>query len=190
MKKVLALLVLLLLPLGAMAADDGNTPEAVIKRVVANACKEPPGPVENDISQQLVDHTNLDLQNKKDSTSLSEVLARNYNFITFEGSLTQLYLKGPAAMFTAKVQISHAVATADPSQLPMRPDSSPGFGSWGGWLYLNKTPKADGHVDATFCLVQQHGFWKLHFVYISNAPLSDNQESFIQKALVAFANKS
>jgi hypothetical protein len=67
---------------------------------------------------------------------------------------------------------------------------SPTFGDSGGYTsWIGPKTKNDAHVIATFCLVQQHGLWKVHAVYLSNEVLGGSDKAFIVRQLTAFAKK-
>jgi hypothetical protein len=68
-------------------------------------------------------------------------------------------------------------------------DSGPGFGDSGGFSWFVGPPIKNAHVIATFCLVQQHGLWKVHGVYLSNDVIEGANKDFIIRQLAAFAKK-
>jgi hypothetical protein len=173
------------------APSDSAPPPEVIARLVTNASQKPPGPVENDIAEQVVSRASVFLKQTKDSRSLREDLAEDYNFFSIEVPPVQIYSNGPAAIFEARIKLNDDFLHG-PNKIPtnLSEDSGPDFGdSLGGWMYLNVKVKEDGHVVATFCLVQQHGAWKVHNFYISNTPLNDKDKKFIVTQLDLFAKK-
>jgi len=205
MNKFLAstfLLICILPPLG-IAADNGTSPPEVITRLVANASKNPPGPVESDVTAQEVKTCDAARAGFHDTRSVREIIAGEYNKCTLDGPLTSLYSEGPAAIFFGKVKMTpDALADwkNDPPSSSMSltvggkvvstdNDVHPGFGDSGGCDLLESKVRDDGHVIATFCLVQQHGLWKVHCVYLSNAPLNGDNKDFIISQLAAFAKK-
>jgi hypothetical protein len=192
----------ILLPLGTTAApNDGTSPPEVITRLVANASKNPLGPVENYVTDQTVQTCNAIRAGFHDPRSVREIIAGEYNKCILEGPLSSLYSEGPAAIFFGKVKMTPE-ALADWQNNP--PSSSisltvggkvvstdndvhPGF--TGGCDLLESKVRDDGHVVATFCLVQQHGLWKVHCVYLSNDVIEGSNKTFIVSQLTAFAKK-
>ncbi len=174
----------------ASAQADTSSPSAVVARLIANASRKPPGPVENDLAWQVVKTAKALLEFTKDSQTLRENLAGDYSFFVLKGPLTPLYTNEVTGMFSAPVQLNDATLHA-PDDLPFNSDGSPGFGpNVGGCMYLNEKVKPDGNVVATFCLVQEKGAWKVHNFYISNAPLNADQMKFIIAQLDLYAKKS
>jgi len=209
MNKTLAysfLSICILLPLGTTAApNDGTSPPDVITRLVANASKKPLGPVENDVTEQTVQTSNAmakDPRFKDMGGSFRESIAAEYNQFTLEGPLTSLYLEGSAALFYGKVKLtddaladqkestSTDTLTVNGKAVSTSHDSGPGFGDSGGFSFFVGPPVKDAHVIATFCLVQQHGLWKVHGVYLSNDVIEGSNKAFIVRQLTAFAKKS
>jgi len=179
------------LPEVAAASTNSTVSPEVIARVVANASQKPPGPVENDIAEQVVNRTQVFLKQTKDSLPLREYLAKDYNFFSIEASPVQIYSNSPVAIFEAPIKL-HDDFLHGPNKIPtnLSEDSGPDFGdSLGGWMYLSTKVKEDGFVIGTFCLVQQHGAWKVHNFYISNAPLNDKDKKFVVTQLDLFAKK-
>ena len=208
MNKTLAysfLSICILLPLGTSAApNDGTSPPEVITRLVANASKNPLGPVENDVTDQTVQTANAmakDPKFKDMMGSVRESIAAEYNQFTLEGPLTSLYSEGSAAIFYGKVKLTNDAfldqkenpdtdtLTVNGKAVSTSHDSGPGFGDSGGFSFFVGPPVKDAHVIATFCLVQQHGLWKVHGVYLSNDIIEGSNKAFIVRQLVAFAKK-
>ena len=208
MNKTLAygfLSICILLPLGTIAApNDGTSPPEVITRLVANASKKPLGPVENDVTEQTVQTINAmakDSRFKDMGGSFRESIAAEYNQFTLEGPLTSLYSEGSAAFFYGKVKLTNdALAdqkaststdtlTVNGKAVSTSHDSGPGFGDNGGFSFFVGPPVRDAHVIATFCLVQQHGVWKVHGVYLSNDLIEGSNKAFIIRQLTTFAKK-
>jgi len=188
----ISLAICFLLPRGMPAAPtDGTSPTEVITRLVANASKKPLGPVENDVTAQTVQTMTAlakDPDLKVMGGSLRESIAAEYNEYTLEGPLTSLYSEGPAALFYGKVKLTRA-ALADYKQ-DAGQDNTVGFGDSGGFsMFIDSKVRDDGHVIATFCLVQQQGLWKVHGVYLSNDIIAGANKDFIIRQLSAFAKK-
>jgi hypothetical protein len=195
-----------LLPLGTSGAPaDSTSPPEVITRLVANASKKPLGPVENDVTEQTVQTANAmakDPRFKDMGVSFRESIAAEYNTFVLEGLLTSLYSEGSAALFYGNVKLtdyalSNQKASTDTDTLTVNGkavstshDSGPGFGDSGGFSDFVGPPIKDAHVIATFCLVQQHGLWKVHGVYLSNDVIEGSNKAFIIRQLAAFAKKS
>lgn len=193
MKKALArnfFSLFLLLPLGAIAAPtDDPSPQEVISRLVTNASKTPPGPVENDVTAQTLqtlDAMAKDPKFKDMMGSVRESISAEYNQFSLEGPVTSLYSEGSAALFYAKVKL-----TTDGVADHKEDGASPGFGESGGFCFwVGPQVRDDGHVMATFCLIQQNGLWKVHGVYLSNDVIAGSNKTFIVNQLSAFAKKN
>lgn len=197
---------IVLMSLATIAAPtDGTSPSDVITRLVANASKNPPGPVENDVTTQTVQTINAmakDPEFKSEMGSVRESIAASYNQFTFEGPLTSLYAEGPAALFYAKVKLtkdglanfedgsSTQTVTLNEKPISTSHENPVGFGDGGGFSdFIGPKVRDDGHVIATFCLVQQQGLWKVHGVYLSNNIIEGDNKTFIIRHLTAFAKK-
>ena len=197
----------LLLTSLAMADVPGNgtSPQEVITRLVADASKNPPGPVENDVTEQTVQTATAlakDPKFKDMGISFRESIATEYNEFNLNGPLTSLYSEGPAALFYGKATMtedafSDQKENTDSDTLLVNGkavstthDSGAGWGDSGGFSCFVGPPIKSPHVIATFCLVQQHGLWKVHGVYLSNDILDGSNKSFIITHLAAFAKKS
>jgi hypothetical protein len=192
MKKVLDLRFLplfLLLFLAAIAApSDGTSPQDVITRLLANASKKPPGPVESDVTDQTVSTAKAMAKGLPDALPPHEGIAAGFKTFSLEGPLTSLYSEGPAALFYGKAKLTKD-ALADLKEDSIA-DNPPGFGDAGGFSdFIGPKVRPDGRVIATFCLVQQHGFWKVHGVYLSNEIIAGSDKTFIVNQLAAFAKK-
>lgn len=178
---------LLVLPGAIAQSTNGTSPQDVITRLVANASKKPLGPVENDVTAQTVTTATASLKPSQPAGagSLRNSIVSDFIEFTLEGPLTSLYSDGSAALFygTVKLTDPDLANHDDVSETPAFSDSG-GYASWVG----AKT-KDDTHVIATFCLVQQHGLWKVHAVYLSNAALGGSDKDFIVRQLAAFAKK-
>jgi hypothetical protein len=198
MNKALAYSILslcLLLPFGTSAApNDGTSPSEVITRLLANASKNPLGPVENDVTDQTVQTVNAmakDPKFKDMMGSVRESIAGEYNQFNLEAPLTSLYLEGSAAIFYGKAKLTTDGLANQKENSSTSTGNPPGFGEGGGFSdFIGPKVKDDGHVVATFCLVQQHGLWKVHGVYLSNDVIEGSYKAFIIRQLTAFAKKS
>ncbi len=180
---------LLLAEATAISPDDAAAQE-MITRLVANAAKTPPGPVEDDIAPGIVESVEVFRKNVKSKLSLRESLASDFNFFTLEGPLSSLYNNGEAALFTAPVKLT-AETLKEPDDLPLNKDPGVMFGvDMGGWMYLDAKAKPDGKVIATFCFFKIKGAWKAHSTYISNAPLKADQTKALIHELDLYAKKS
>jgi hypothetical protein len=190
------ILVLLLLPLGGIAAaSEDSSPQEVITRLVTNAHKKPPGPVENDISSEVLkgEAGLLEMTRKSDPSSppasLREAAASDYNFFTLEAPLSRLYSNGKYSLFSAPIKLSDALLR-NRDDLSLNPDGRPGFGPGvGGAMYLMAKVKTDGYVVATFCFVSENGVWKAHNFYISNGPLDDQQKNGLFHIIESYTSK-
>jgi hypothetical protein len=171
---------------GAMAQSiDATSPQDVITRLVTNASKRPLGPVENDVTEQAVNTINADLKSSQDGGSLRNSIATGFIPFTLEGPLTSSYSGGSVALFYGMVKL-----TNDEFAEHDDVSDSPGFSdSRGGACWIGAKTKDDAHVIATFSLVQQHGLWKVHSIYLSNDVLNGSDKDFIVRQLTAFAKK-
>jgi hypothetical protein len=178
-----------LLPQGTSAAPtDGTSPPEVITRLLANASKKPLGPVENDVTEQTVQTANAaakDPKSKDATGSLRESIVTDFITFTLDGPLTSLNSEGPAAIFYGKVKL-----TEDDLAEHRDISDSPSFGDTGFCAWVGPKTIDDARVIATFCLVQQHGLWKVHCVYLSNDVIEGSNKDFIIRQLAAFAKKS
>jgi uncharacterized repeat protein (TIGR03803 family) len=164
---------------------DGTSPQEVITRLVANASKKPLGPVENDVTEQTVSTATAALKSSPPAGggSLRDSIVSDFIEFTLEGPLTSLYSDGSAALFYGTVKL-----TEDDLANHGDVSDAPSFGDSGGYTsWIGPKTKDDAHVIATFCLVQQHGLWKVHAVYLSNEPLQGDNKDFIIRQLEAFA---
>lgn len=183
----------LLLSVGAMALEnEGTSPEEVIARVIANSSQTPTGPLENDLAEETVQGMPGVIKSLGDSISFRDAMAPDYNFFTLSAAATPLYVNGSVAIYTAPIKINEAALKDSSRQWGFTPpDGNPSFGDMGGdWCYLGDKLKPDGHAIASFCLLQQHGLWKIHGYYLSNKPLNDEQKSYIVSQLERLTKKS
>jgi len=159
--------------MGAMAgANDGSSPPEVIARLVTNASKKPPGPVENDVAAAYFDAALAMQKIDPDHTPPREAVAEDFNFFALEGTPVSLYSNGTYFLYTVPIQLTKA-ALKDPDNITVNSQGTVGFSpDAGGWEYDADKVKADGKVVATFCLVQEKGAWKVHNFYITNDPLA------------------
>jgi hypothetical protein len=162
-----------LLPLGTSAAPtNGTSPPEVINRLVANASKKFPGPVENDIDEKVLAAMATTLKQKKESRSLRKVAAEEFNFFTFESTPRELYTNGPAAIYTAEAKVTFAALHTNPPNAPIIEDGV-SFNDGGNCLYITDKDEDHGHLVINFCLVRQRGAWKVHCYYIGSAPMDN-----------------
>lgn len=175
---------------------------AVTTRLVSNASKKPPGPVEDDITEQSLNSCNALKKGFKDSRSIREMIAGEYNKFTVESPLTLIYSEGIAAIVSADVKMTPTALDDWKNDPPFSSTSvtvkgkevtsneiGVMFGEPGGCQLLESKVRDDGHVVATFCLLQQHGNWKVHCVALSNNPLKKHDIDFFSHSLVSMANK-
>ncbi len=181
--------VVFLLPLAAIAAPvDSTSPQDVITRLLVNASKNPPGSVESDVTDQTVSTAKAMAKGLPDALPPHEGIAAGFRTFSLEGPLISLYSEGPAALFYGKAKLTKDALT-DLKEDSIA-DNPPGFGDAGGFSdFIGPKVRPDGHVIATFCLVQQHGLWKVHGVYLSNEIIAGSNKTFIVNQLTAFAKK-
>ena len=184
---------------GAITAPaDGTSPPEVVARLVANASKKPPGPVEDDLTEQQVKAAPgmLDAlgQDGGPKQTAHELLASEFNTFAIESPMTTLYSDGSAVVLSGKVKMTATALAdekADEKDLPAGQEMSIGFGDVGGGaMFVGPKVRDDGRIMATFCLVMQKGAWKVHCAYLSDDPLTTSDLNFVVKQLTAFAKKS
>ncbi len=164
---------------------DGTSPQEVIARLIANASQKPLGPVENDVTEQTVGTASAALKSSPPAGggSLRDSIVSDFIEFTLEGPLNSLYSDGSVALFYGTVKLTD-------DELANHGDVSDdvSFGDSGGYTsWLGSKTKDDAHVIATFCLVKQHGLWKVHAVYLSNDLLGGSDKDFIIRKLTALA---
>jgi hypothetical protein len=187
------LALVLLLPLSALAAPaDGTSPSEVIARLVVNASKTPPGPMENDLTKQSV--KGFEAMRDDSMPPAHELIAKEFSKVTLTGPLNSIYSDSTSAVYSAKAKLVPAALAdekADEKFNTTGNDDAVGFGeAGGGAMHIGPKVRDDGQVVATFCLVRQKGAWKVHCAYLSNDPLKDSELNFVVKQLTAFAKKS
>lgn len=193
------LLLVLLLPGSAVGTNpDGTSPPEVIARLVAHASSKPPGPVEDDVTEQSVKGAAaaqqfFDTDDKGPKKSVDDLIADEYDTFAIEGPMTTVYSDGLAAVFSGKVKMTAAALAdekADEKDMPAGQEMSIGFGDVGGGaMFVGPKVRNDGQVIATFCLIKQKGAWKVHCAYLSDDPLKVSDLNFVVKQLTAFAKK-
>lgn len=159
----------------------------MVRRLLANASQKPLGPVENDVTEQTVKGATATLKPSQTAGggSLRDAIVSDFIAFSLEGKLTSLYSDGSAALLYGTVKL-----TEDDLASHVDVTDVPGFSDSGGYTsWVGPKTKDDTHVIATFCLVQQHGLWKVHAIYLSNDVLSSSDKDFIVGQLTAFAKK-
>jgi hypothetical protein len=181
---------------------DGVAPEEVVARLVADAGKTPPGPVENDVTSDTVQACEGLIKMMGDKRSPREALAATYDTFTLQGPVTSFYAKGSGALYSGAATLTKAAL----KNYAENPDESSEEVTVGGKVvsrqtgptvmfgplvcdFIDAKVPADGKVVANFCLVQQQGIWKVHCVYFSTDPLHGDNRDFIVGQLADFANK-
>jgi hypothetical protein len=171
----------------------------VITRLISNASKKPPGPVEKDVSAEMLDTIAGFRAMAKDKAPLRPEVAAGFNNFTPEGSLTPLYAEGRAAIFSCKVKLTkEALAehkdhnnswtlTENGKPIGEPVDNIGMFFECGGAEFVGPKIK-DAHVIAHFCVVKQHGLWKVHYIYFSKDLIEGDRKAVIVKQVADFAN--
>lgn len=189
--------------LGAPPAPvDGVTPPDLIARFVANVSKKPPGPVENDVTEESLQLAKGIASSTKTNVSPRETMAIAYRKIfTLDGPVTEFYAQGLAAIYEGKATLTESAATDFQDSYDQGSatwtdhgktitDKGPFLGFGPGMAdYTDAKVPVDRHVIVSFCLVQQHGLWKIHCLYFSNAPLAGDHKDFVIKQLAEFSRK-
>jgi hypothetical protein len=185
------------------APADGVPPQDVITRLVTDASKSPPGPVENYVTAEAMQTCQGLIKMTGDKRSMRQVIASIYNTFALEGPLTSLYAQGGGAVLYGEVKLSPAAV----ANYKSNPDTSTEETTVGGKIvatatgpsvafgpgeddFIDARVKDDGEVIASFCLVQQQGRWRVHCLYFSNEPLQGDNKNFILRQLAAFAKQS
>jgi hypothetical protein len=189
--------------IAAHATDAASVPE-VITDLVSNATKMPPGAVEDDVTSQVVETCKRVKAALGDSRSVREMLAATFDRATLTGPLTCLWSQGPVAIWCAKAKLTpdgmeqckEEASNSETLLVNGKPASTqtgsgPAFGDSGGSQgFIGSKVPADGQVVASFCVVLQHGKWKVHCGYISPDMLKSDDQEFIVRNLSAFAKKA
>jgi ankyrin repeat protein len=183
------------------APVDGIAPKDVIARFMANIAKEPPGPVENDVTEDVIQTMESMAELTKTNVSPRESIATGFHIFTLDSPVTEFYAQGLAAVYEGNATLTEAAAKEfqddyDQSSASWTDQGKPVtdkgpflmFGPGAADFTDAKVP-ADRRVIVSFCLVQQHGHWKVHCLYFSNAPLAGDHKDFVIKQLAAFSRK-
>jgi hypothetical protein len=186
------------------APVDGVPPAEVISKLMVAVAQKPPGPVENEVTAETIDTFKGLAQMTDDQRSPRDAIVAGYDGFTIAETPANMYAKGKAAIYFCRAKLTPA-AMAEYKKNP------PGEASTWQVTDGNKTgPKQtgpsvefipgdcdfvdaavppNGQVYASFCLVQEHGSWKVHCVYLSDEPLSGSNYDFVVRALAEFAAK-
>lgn len=174
------------------APVDGVSPPDLIARLMADITKQPLGPVENDVTEDVLQMAKGMAQLTKTTVSPRETIATGFGIFTLDGPVTPLFAQGLAAIYSGKATLTPAAVKEIQDDYEqgngLDQDASVGvvFGP-GGTQFIDLKVPSDGHVIVSFCLVQQHGLWKVHSLYFSKAPLAGDHKDFIIKQLSAFS---
>jgi hypothetical protein len=137
----------------------------------------------------------------KTNVSPRESIATGFHIFTLDSPVTEFYAQGLAAVYEGNATLTEAAAKEfqddyDQSSASWTDQGKPVtdkgpflmFGPGAADFTDAKVP-ADRRVIVSFCLVQQHGHWKVHCLYFSNAPLAGDHKDFVIKQLAAFSRK-
>jgi hypothetical protein len=196
-----SLAIIVLLPLG-VAADPAAP--SVIAKLVGDANRTPPGPVEDDVTSQAVSTCTKAKEGFHDSRSVRELIVASYNDATLEpGPLTCLWAESKGAIWYGKAKLTAAgmaeceeeASSSSTIEVPGRPDvtetgSAPMFGEGGCFsCFVGAKVPHNGQVIATFCVLHQQGGWKVHCVYLSPDVLAGDDKIFVVREFGAFVRK-
>jgi ankyrin repeat protein len=183
------------------APIDGILPQDVIARLVANLAKNPPGPVEDDVTKEVVETMQGLAQLTGTKVSVRDSIATGLHIFTLDGPVTEFYAQGLAAIYQGKATLTESAAKDfqddyDQSSATWTENGKPVtdkgpflmFGAGAADFTDPKVP-ADRHVIVSFCLLQQHGHWRVHCLYFSNAVLVGDHKDFIVHQLAAYSRK-
>ena len=183
------------------APVDGVTPEQLIMRFASDIAKNPPGPVENDVTRETVDAFEGVAKMAGDTKPALQALAENYNKFMLHGPPTEIYAQGRAAIYSGRATLSPAaqddfkddppgdanvVVTTQNGKTVAQQGPFVAFGP-GMADYADSQVPPDGEVTVSFCLVQQNGHWKVHCLYFGQGPLSGDNKAFVIRELAAFS---
>lgn len=183
------------------APVDGVAPPELIARFMTDLAKKPPGPLENDVTEEVVQMMKGMAQLTKTKISPREAAAAGFGIFTLEGPVTEFYAQGLAAIYEGKATLTESAAKNfqddyDQSSATWTDkgktvtDKGPFFGFGPGIAdFTDAKIPADRRVLVSFCLVQQHSRWKVHCLYFSNAPLAGDHKDFVVQQLAAFSRK-
>jgi hypothetical protein len=175
----------------------------VISNLIANSTKTPPGPVEEDVTPQVLEMCARAKKGFNDSRSIRELITATFDRATLSSSFTCLWSDGPVAIWSAKAKLtadgvnqctdeasSSATIEVKGKPIDTQTGSTVMFGDGGGFeTFVGSKVPVDGQVVASFCVVRQHGLWKVHCGYISPGMLTSDDQTFIVQHLTAFAKK-
>jgi ankyrin repeat protein len=183
------------------APADGIAPPDLIAKLMTDIAKKPPGPVENDVTEDVVQTMEGMAQLTKMKISPRESIATGFGIFTLDSPVTEFYAQGLAAIYEGNATLTESAAKDfqddhDQSSATMTnngktvTDKGPFlmFGP-GAVDFTDAKVPADRRVIVSFCLVQQHGRWKVHCLYFSTAPLADRSKDFIVRQLAEFSRK-
>jgi len=183
------------------APTDGVAPPELIARFMTDLAKNPPGPLENDVTEEVVQMMEGMAQLTKTKVSPREAAVTGFGIFTLDGPVTEFYAQGLAAIYEGNATLTESAAKNfqddyDQSSATW-PDKGKTITDKGPFLMFGpgaadftdaKVP-ADRKVVVSFCLVQQHGRWKVHCLYFSNGPLAGDRKDWIIQQLAAFSRK-
>jgi hypothetical protein len=175
----------------------------VISNLVANSTKTPPGPVEEDVTSQMLEMCAKAKKGFEDSRSIRDMLAATFDRATLSGPFACLWSDGPVAIWFTKAKLtadgvdqckdeasSSETLIVNGKPTGTQTGSGPMFGDGGGFeTFVGSQVPANGQVVASFCVVRQHGIWKVHCAYLSLDVLGGSDKDFITTQLTAFAKK-
>lgn len=186
--------------LGAPPAPvDGVAPPDLIARFMTDITNNPPGPVENDVTEDVVKTMEGMAQLTKTNVSPRESIATGFGIFTLDSPVTEFYAQGLAAIYEGKATLTVSAAK------DFQDDNDQSSSSWtvngktvtdngpslmfgpGAADFTDAKVPTDRKVVVSFCLVQRHGRWKVHCLYFSNAPLAGDHKDFVVKQLAAFS---
>ena len=181
------------------APADGVAPPELIARFMTDIAKKPPGPVENDVTEDVMQTMEGMAQLTNTKISPRESIVTGFGIFTLEGPVSEFYAQGLAAIYEGKATLSESAAKdfQDDQSTTTWTDKGKTVTDQGPVLMFGpgaadftdaKVP-ADRHVVVSFCLVQQHGRWRVHCLYFSNAPLAGDHKDFVVQQLAAFSRK-
>lgn len=178
---------------------DGVTPPELIARLMSDLSKNPPGRVENDVTEEVVQTMQGLAQLTNTKTSPPESIATGFGIFTLDSPVTEFYAQGLAAIYEGKATLTESAAKE------FQDDYDKSSASWNenGKTVTDKGPflafgpgatdftdakvPADRHVIVSFCLVQQHGCWRVHCIYFGNEPLTGDNKGFVVRQLAEFS---
>jgi ankyrin repeat protein len=182
-------------------AADGIAPQDVIAQFMTDLAKNPPGPLENDVTDEVMQTVAGLGQLTGAKVSPRDSIVTGFHIFTLDGPVTEFYAQGLATIYQGKATLTESAAKdfqddndqssatiTDSGKTTMDKGPFLMFGPGAADFTDAKVP-ADRHVIVSFCLVQQHGRWKVHCLYFSNAPLAGVHKDFVIQQLAAFSRK-